>query len=70
MHDPTHAERQRRYRQRITGQAPAVPVCGCGKQANRPQYGGLCSRCWRKTSAGREWQRLRIAAYRAKKKAP
>ena len=69
MPDRTNTERQRRWRLRQSGQLPpAVQVlCSCGK-AHPGTHGQLCSRCWLKTAEGREWQRLRMATYRAKRR--
>jgi hypothetical protein len=63
MPDPTNADRQRRWRQRQAGELSPTVVCSCGKRA-LGDHGGLCSRCWLKTAEGREWQRLRMQAFR------
>lgn len=44
-----------------------VAVCSCYRLAIGP-HAPLCHRCWRKTDAGREWQRLQTAASRARKR--
>ena len=62
MPNPTSAARTQRYRERLK-QGQTVPVCSCGRQA-RGEHAPLCSRCWLKTDAGREWQRLRVARFR------
>lgn len=69
--DPTLAERSARYRARKAGTLPAVPSCpSCGSKVHKLQLrpGGLCRRCWMKTPEGREYQRLRVAEFRAKAK--
>lgn len=64
MPDSDAAARKRRQRARNRGELPPVPTCpDCGKPA-KGQHAPLCSRCWLKTSEGREWQRLRIQAWR------
>ena len=58
-------ERTRRWRQRQRTGDP-LPVCSsCGKAIRGP-HAPLCSRCWLRSDAGREWQRLRMAKYRRK----
>lgn len=58
------ADRKRRQRARQRGELPPVPICpSCGKPA-KGQGAPLCSRCWLKTDAGREWQRARVQRYR------
>lgn len=64
MPDPTNADRQRRYRERRK-KGQAATICGCGRRTYG-QHAPLCSRCWLKTDAGREWQRLRMAAMRGR----
>lgn len=69
MPDPTNAERQRRWRERQAGKlAPAVkiPCSSCGK-IHTGAHGSLCRDCFRKSPNGKEWQRLRMAAYRARR---
>ena len=44
-----------------------VAVCGCSRLAIGA-HAPLCHRCWRKTDAGREWQRLQTAVSRARKR--
>ena len=64
------AENSRRYRQRQAGQLPPVErlsCATCGKSCTTA-HGGYCSRCWLFTPDGREWNRLRIAAYRQARK--
>lgn len=72
MSDRTNAERQQRWRQRQAGLlAPAERLscasCGSPCTGNR---GALCAKCWRRTPEGREWQRLRLAAFRKKRSNP
>lgn len=67
--DSTNTERQRRWRLRQAGKLPNVErlsCSSCGKPCTGA-HGTLCLRCWRQTPDGREWQRLRVAAYRRKK---
>lgn len=60
----TSAERMQLYRARQRGEAPPPSrCCDCNKRITGAR-GEWCSRCWLKTDAGREWQRLRIKAYR------
>lgn len=63
------AEYCRRWRQRKAGLIPPneVLTCtGCGKN-HSGKHGTICHYCWLKTDAGREWNRLRIQAYRQRK---
>jgi hypothetical protein len=63
-HDMT-AESMRRLRLRQAGLLPALPECPtCGCQVRSTRTAPLCSRCWRLSSAGREWNRRRMAAQR------
>lgn len=49
----SNADAARRYRERKAGRIEALPSCqSCGKQT-RSDHGGLCSRCWYKTPAGK-----------------
>lgn len=66
MPDPTSGDRQRRWRERQRN-GQVVAVCSCGRKAYG-QHAPLCSRCWLKTDAGREWERIRIARLRASKR--
>lgn len=66
MPDPTNADRQRRWRDRQAGRsAPAqrLPCASC-TTIHTGIHGTLCRKCWLKTQPGKEWQRLRMAAYR------
>ena len=47
--------------------ARLVAICSCSRLAIGA-HAPLCHRCWRKTDAGREWQRLQTAASRARKR--
>jgi hypothetical protein len=60
----THADRNRRWRDRKAGLLPQVATCAACSRRCSGSHGELCSRCWLRTDAGREWQRLRMAAYR------
>lgn len=66
MPDPTNAERQRRWRDRQAGRlepAPQLSCTTCGRSCSG-SHGPICRDCFRRTPEGREWQRLRMAAYR------
>ena len=66
----TSTERMRLLRARRRGEAPPVQQChDCGVALRNPFYAPWCSRCWRRTEAGRAWQRERIARQRAKRRA-
>lgn len=69
--DPTNTERQRRWRLRQAGELPPVERLSCSSCGARctGAHGALCLRCWRQTTEGREWQRLRVAAFRQSKRA-
>lgn len=59
------AESMRRLRLRRAGLLPALPACpDCGRQVRSARTGPLCSRCWRRSAAGREWNRERVARSR------
>lgn len=66
MNDPsTGAAAMRRFRLRRAGLLPALPDCtSCGRQVRSARTAPLCSRCWRLSPAGREWNRLRMAVRR------
>lgn len=70
--DPTNAERQQRWRDRLKGAIPPAPklACvACGK-SHTGARGVHCSRCWEKhTPEGREFKRQRVYATRARQKA-
>ena len=54
-----------RWRLRQAGVLPPLapcPDCGCVVRSERTAP--LCSRCWRRSPDGREWDRLRVAARR------
>ena len=60
------AESMRRLRLRQAGLLPALHECtACSRQARSTRTAPLCSRCWRLSPAGREWNRLRMAARRS-----
>lgn len=69
MTDPTNAERQRRWRERQAGRlAPAQQLtCSSCNAACTGAHGTLCRDCWRRTPEGKDWQRLRMAAYRKRR---
>jgi hypothetical protein len=58
----TPADRQRRRRARQRGEMPDLLTCSCGKCIRGDRE--LCSRCWLRTDAGREWQHDRLQAWR------
>lgn len=61
------AAAMRRLRLRRAGLLPAMPDCStCGRQVRSARTAPLCSRCWRLSPAGREWNRQRMAARRAR----
>lgn len=66
----TPAERQQRRRDRQRGIVPPLAPCtACGRQIRGP-HAPLCSRCWQRlTDTGREWNRQRTAASRARRQA-
>lgn len=60
------AAAMRRLRLRRAGLLPALADCtACGRQVRSSRTAPLCSRCWRLSPAGREWNRARMAARRA-----
>ena len=60
------AAAMRRLRLRRAGLLPVLPDCtACGRQVRSSRTAPLCSRCWRLSDAGREWNRLRMAQRRA-----
>ena len=62
------AAAMRRLRLRRAGLLPALPDCPtCGCQVRSAKAAPLCSRCWRLSPAGREWNRQRMAARRTRK---
>lgn len=59
------AESMRRLRLRQAGLLPALTDCiTCGCQVRSTRTAPLCSRCWRLSDAGREWNRRRMAIAR------
>jgi hypothetical protein len=62
------ADAMRRLRLRRAGLLPELATCtACSRQARSTRTAPLCSRCWRLSPAGREWNRLRMAAARARR---
>lgn len=56
-----------RWRLRQVGLLPLLAPCpDCSRQVRSARTAPLCSRCWRRSAAGREWDRLRVAARRAR----
>jgi len=50
----TPAEKTRRHRLRQSGELPALPACpDCGRTVISTRTLPLCSRCWRRSPAGR-----------------
>lgn len=68
MPDLAHgAAAMRRLRLRRAGLLPALPDCSiCGRQVRSTRTAPLCTRCWRLSPAGREWNRQRMAARRSR----
>ncbi len=65
------ADAQRRLRLRRAGLLPELPDCpDCGRQVRSARTAPLCSRCWRRSTAGREWNRQRVATSRQQKARP
>jgi len=66
----TSAARTRRYRLRLRGlpdpDAPQ-PCFTCGRQVRSKRTAPLCSHCWKRSPAGRERNRLRMASRRAQR---
>jgi hypothetical protein len=59
--------RTARWRARLAGTMPPLPDClMCGRTVSSARTAPLCSRCWKRSVAGREWNRARMAAARAK----
>lgn len=62
------AAAMRRLRLRRAGLLPVLPDCAaCNCQVRSARTAPLCSRCWRLSPAGREWNRQRMAARRTRK---
>lgn len=64
--------RTRRYRARLRGlpdPAAPQPCPGCGRLVRSRRTAPLCSFCWKRSPAGREVNRQRMAATRAQGKA-
>ena len=64
--------RTRRYRARLRGlpDPTAPPPCStCGRLVRSQRTGDLCSICWKRSPAGREANRLRMAKARAQQRA-
>ena len=54
-----------RWRLRKAGVLPPLAPCPiCGRVVRSTRTAPLCSRCWRRSPAGREWDRLRVQARR------
>ena len=61
------AARTRRYRLRLAGEpdpAAPQPCPECGRLVRSTRTAPLCSRCWKRSPAGREANRERMAALR------
>jgi ribosomal protein L32 len=57
-----------RHRLRLAGKLPQLPICpDCGRTVISDRTAPLCSRCWKLTPAGREWNRARVARQRRKR---
>ena len=67
------AARTRRYRLRLAGlpdPSPLLPCPQCGRLVRSTRTAPLCSRCWKRSPAGREQNRLRMARSRSQRGAP
>ena len=67
------AARMRRLRARRRGEPDPnaqCPCTTCGRLVRSKRTGALCSSCWKRSAAGREANRLRMALTRAIKKSP
>jgi ribosomal protein L32 len=61
----TPAEKTARHRLRLAGEIPALPACPqCGRTVISDRTAPLCSRCWKRSPAAREWNRERVARQR------
>ena len=59
------AAAMRRLRLRRAGLLPGLTTClDCGRQVRSTRTAPLCSRCWRRSPAGKEWNRQRMAQQR------
>jgi ribosomal protein L32 len=58
-------DKTQRHRLRQAGDLPPLPACpDCGRTVVSTRTLPLCSRCWKLTPAGREWNRQRVAKQR------
>jgi predicted amidophosphoribosyltransferase len=65
-----HPNKWARYRARLAGELPPVPLCPtCSRQIRGAGRDGLCSRCWAATPSGREDLRQRVARSRSRRRA-
>jgi endogenous inhibitor of DNA gyrase (YacG/DUF329 family) len=67
----TSAARTRRYRLRLAGlpdPAAPQPCPECGRLVRSTRTAPLCSQCWKRSPAGREANRQRMAATRAEQR--
>lgn len=70
MPDPIFI-RVNRHRQRQRGDLPPLPICpDCGRTIIRAAPDGVCSRCWKRTPAGRKAEAARGRRRRSKQKPP
>jgi ribosomal protein L32 len=54
-----------RHRLRLAGDIPALPACPqCNRSVISDRTAPLCSRCWKLTPPGQEWNRERVARQR------
>lgn len=50
----TSLEKVTRFRLRQRGLLPDLPDCPlCGRRVRSGRYGGICSRCWKRTPEGK-----------------
>jgi len=70
MPDPSYIKTNR-HRQRQRGDLPPLPICPkCGRTIIRAAPDGVCSRCRKRTTAGREAEAARGRQRRLKQKPP
>jgi hypothetical protein len=61
----TPAQKAAIFAARKKGKVPPVVICQCGRRTRGNPHDGLCTKCWRKTPAGKKWNRTRQAIRRA-----
>ncbi len=67
----TPADKTARHRLRLAGDIPALPTCPqCGRTVISTRTAPLCSRCWKRSPAGKQWNRERVARQRKRTPSP